>query len=87
MTREKKNIEINKKYKQRAWAVMFRHLKGWTVVEIFHSPALAGIAMDKWIKQLPDFKYKVVPCEIWVAWHYIAGPAHNPSQAKRPKVK
>lgn len=66
------------KHTTRAFAVMFKHLEGWTTsgVEFHRESAIREMKRQR--EQSPDFKYKVVPCEIWIGQHFIKAPAMPP---------
>ena len=63
-----------KRFEQKAWAVMFKHIEGWTVSAVeFHKDS-AVIQMQQQKKVLPEFKYKVAPCKIYITQTYIKAP-------------
>lgn len=64
-------METKGKYLQDAWCVLFKHSEGWTVVGIEFRKEMAVNEMNRQKIQLPHFKYKIAPCKIWVAQHYL----------------
>ena len=60
-----------KKFLQESWVVLFKHTDGWTVSSIeFHRDS-AENEMKRQKYMIPSFKYKIAPCKIWVAQHYL----------------
>lgn len=64
----------NKRFTENWFAVMFKHSEGWTISSIEKHKDTAVSDMEKQKKLCPEYKYKVVPCQIWIAWHNINSP-------------
>lgn len=68
--------EVNvSRFTQKAFAVMFKHADGWTVSSVEFHRETAEADMARQYETQPDFDYKVVPCEVWIAGHFVKAPA------------
>ena len=74
MSEQNKVTRKTARHRTEAFAIMFKHMEGWTVSAIEFRRESALTNMQNQIAQLPDFSYKVVPCEIWIAQHYLKSP-------------
>ncbi len=55
---------MKKTLNQNMYAALFLHLDGWTVFSVVSERSTAKMEVVRMKKQLPDYKYQVVPCVV-----------------------